>query len=627
MKSDKYVIIINITFRLPGGNNISNHNGRRENHMENMKKPPFFSGVFQKNNLSLRTFITAAVSLIVTVVLLCSTLFYYARTSALLKDNSQESIVRQLNQVNDRITEQIDSIDSVIPLFMSNNMIMDALESPHPSNKSVNNRFQIERQMSYIYCSTPLSSKNFTNSIYLIGDDDTVFHTYTSGNLETVSEKSQELIASIDESETRLMCLTLPSDHSNLYFARNLFSSNTGRHIGLMILNIDTDKWIQYCAKGIDPAWFIFLYNPSIHILSNLEMEQQVEEMESGISLHSQGISFQELELSDASYYVAAQTLDEIGLTSAVAAPRKLLLKDLNDTLKSYLLLLGVTILVALAAAIIISRAITRPIEKMVYHINEISQGKPSTLPPMKLYHEFDVWVSSFNEMLKKLDTYYNDNFQKQLLLKNAEIQALQSQMDPHFLFNVLNTIAWKAQMIDNEEIYQMVISLGELLKMNTISRDRAFVELEKEMEYVRFYIYLQQMRFEDKISCSIQIPPELLSCKIPCFCIQPLVENAIVHGLEPKKGKGQLTIRIVKMPENFMEIHITDNGVGFEEIPDVRKIASSTTDSHTHIGLKNLDKRLELLFGEDARLHISSTPNICTSISFTIPADKGDAP
>ena len=147
--------------------------------------------------------------------------------------------------------------------------------------------------------------------------------------------------------------------------------------------------------------------------------------------------------------------------------------------------------------------------------------------------------------MLQKLDTYYNDIFQKQILLKNAEIQALQSQMDPHFLFNVLNTIAWKAQMTDNEEIYQMVISLGELLKMNTISKEKAFIALEQEIQYVRFYIYLQQMRFEDKISCSIQIPPELLPCEIPCFCIQPLVENAIVHGLEPKKGKGTLAIQI----------------------------------------------------------------------------------
>lgn len=163
----------------------------------------------------------------------------------------------------------------------------------------------------------------------------------------------------------------------------------------------------------------------------------------------------------------------------------------------------------------------------------------------MRMYQEFDVWTNAFNEMLKKLDISYNDNFQKQLLLKNAEIRSLRAQMNPHFLFNILNTIAWKAEMCDNEEIYQMVISLGELLKMNTLFKDQDFITLEQEMKYVKFYIYLQQMRFEDKISCSIQIPEHLLTCKIPCFCIQPLVENAIVHGLEPKKEKENCPYRL----------------------------------------------------------------------------------
>ena len=144
---------------------------------------------------------------------------------------------------------------------------------------------------------------------------------------------------------------------------------------------------------------------------------------------------------------------------------------------------------------------------------------------------------------------------------------------------------------------------------MNTISKEKSFIALEQEMRVLRFYIYLQQMRFEDKISCSIQIPPELLDCEIPCFLIQPLVENAIVHGLEPKKGKGTLAIGIFRKSPETMEICIIDNGVGFSEIPDIRSIASSADDSHTHIGLKNLDKRLELLFGEAARLQICSVP------------------
>lgn len=230
-----------------------------------------------------------------------------------------------------------------------------------------------------------------------------------------------------------------------------------------------------------------------MNVLSNLDMFKESQNLKKQIDPQNPIMSFQELSLCNHPYFVAAQGLHEIGITSAVATPKDLLLKDLNETLESYLFLLTGILLIALAAAIVLSRAITKPIGKMIYHIDQISQGKQSNLPPLKMYHEFDVWADSFNQMLKQLGAYYNDNFQKQLLLKNAEIRALQAQMNPHFIFNVLNTIAWKAQMSDNEEIYQMVISLGEILKMNTLSKERAFIELEKEIEYVKFYIYLQQ--------------------------------------------------------------------------------------------------------------------------------------
>lgn len=574
---------------------------------------------------SLRAFITIIISFIVTVILLCSTFFYYYKTSSLLRGNLEQSITGQLNQVNQNITEQVDTIDSTIPLFLSNTMILDALEAS--SSASINNRFHLEKQMSDIYFSTPLASRNFTDAIYIVCDNGAILTTYTSASLGPVLYRGCELLEGIDAANPSLLCYTLDSDKNSIYFVRNLFNSNTGNHMGIFIININLNKWIRYCAKGLDSSWFICLYNDKMNTISNQEMESKGVSLKAQIDLESDSISFQELLLDGRPYFVAARSLNEFGLVSAVAAPKDLLTKDLNGTLKSYLLLLAATVFIALFAAISISRAITRPIDRMIYYIDRISKGEEKSLPPMQMYREFNVWARSFNQMLEQLEIYYNDNFQKQLLLKNAEIHSLQSQINPHFLFNVLNTIAWKAQMYDNEEIYQMVISLGELLKMNTLSEEKDFIELEKEMEYVKFYIYLQQMRFEDKIICHIQIPDSLMHCKIPCFCIQPLVENSIVHGLEPKKGKGKLIIQVIEMEEAQMEISIIDNGIGFHEIPDVRKIASSDESSHTHIGLRNLDKRLELLFGSESRLKIESVPNICTSVSMRIPIGKEENP
>lgn len=576
-------------------------------------------GTVTSKTLSLRTFITVIISLTITVILVLSILFFYKGTSYILINEYEQSITAQLSQVNQQISEQIDALDSIIPMFLSNSLISNTLESINYNSVTYDSKISIEKQMSHTYYSTSLSSKNFINGIHIFSDDGTEFYIPTSGKSERDIDLNQKLLDNIDPSDPGLICMSLYSEYKSIFFARNIFSSNTGRHIGIFIVDVAPVNWIQFCAKGLDPSWFIYLYNNEMSILSNEDMEVQSAQLLTQIAPQNSTVSFQELTLSGEPYFVAAQELQGLHITSAVAAPKLLMMSDLNQTLKSYLLLMSGIVLIALAAAVVLSRAVTRPINKMVFHINEISQGRQDSLPPLKMHYEFQIWMNAFNEMLKKLDISYNDNFQKQLLLKNAEIQALQSQMDPHFLFNVLNTIAWKAQMSDNEEIYDMIISLGELLRINTISKESAYTLLEQEMKYVKFYIYLQQMRFEDKISFDIQVPDSLMQCKIPGFCIQPLVENAIVHGLEPKKGNGKLSINIIET-KRYMEISINDNGIGFETIPNIRQIASKNDGSHTHVGLKNLDKRLELLYGEESRLHILSTPNVCTSISFRIP-------
>lgn len=575
--------------------------------------------------ISLRTFITIAVCLIVTVTLVFSGLLYYNKTAEILMENYERSITSQLNQVNQKISDQIASIDSAAPLFLSDALLLETLESPASSPVGYEKKLAIERQMSSMYYRTPLAGHNFTDSVFIIRKDGALFHIYTSGSFEPYAEKNALLLQDLDATNPYLMCRVLPGAKNSLYFIRNLYNSSTGSYMGTFFIEINQEKWMKYCVEGLDPSWFICLYNEEMTLVSNDAMKEQGTKLAALPAPVDPNVSFREETLNGERYFAASKRLARPEITSAVVAPKNLLLQDLNHTLETYLLLLVLTVLTALVFSILISRMITSPVRRMIYHINQISAGTSSALPPMKMYHEFEIWADSFNRMLRQLDTYYNDNFQKQLLLKNAEIRALQSQMDPHFLFNVLNTIAWKAQIINNEEIYQMVISLGELLKANTLSRETDFIELEKEMEYVKFYIYLQQRRFEDRIDCVIRIPEELMKCKVPCFCIQPLVENAIVHGLEPKKGKGKLIIQIFptdcrEAAPSEMEVAIIDNGVGFAEIPDVRSIPSSSSDTHTHIGLKNLDKRLELLFGERARLKIESVPNLCTTISFRIP-------
>ena len=133
-------------------------------------------------------------------------------------------------------------------------------------------------------------------------------------------------------------------------------------------------------------------------------------------------------------------------------------------------------------------------------------------------------------------------------------------------------------------------------------------------------------MRFEDKITVNFDLAPGLQKMQIPCFCLQSLVENAFEHGLEPKKGSGELLISICR-EDSAVRFSVRDDGVGFTDIPDLDAIQPSAKDSHTHIGLRNLDRRLYLLYGEMARLHIVSEPDVSTEVSFRIPLSKEETP
>ena len=191
--------------------------------------------------LSLRSFITVTISFTVTIILLCTILFYYVQTATILTDTYQRSITAQLNQFNQQITEQISSIDSIIPLYLSNNLIQNVLES---SDSDIENSFNIEKQMTYIYYSTPLASKNYTSAIYIICKDNTVLHANTSASPEPSEYHCQELLKQINKKEPHLICTVLPEDNDHLFFIRNLFDGNTGSYMGTFVINVNKERWI-----------------------------------------------------------------------------------------------------------------------------------------------------------------------------------------------------------------------------------------------------------------------------------------------------------------------------------------------------------------------------------------------
>jgi two-component system sensor histidine kinase YesM len=218
--------------------------------------------------------------------------------------------------------------------------------------------------------------------------------------------------------------------------------------------------------------------------------------------------------------------------------------------------------------------------------------------------------------------------YKKQLLLKESELKSLQSQINPHFLFNVLETISWRARMSNNDEIYQMITSLGYLLRASFATSGIEKVKISEEMHYIEFYLLLQKKRFEEKLEIEINNQIESLDIYyVPKLSVQPIVENAIVHGLEQKIGNGKLTITMYIEHEDIVfEIH--DNGVGFQVADvDLREMNSSfkSNDKHSNIGLFNSNRRIKLLYGEAYGITLESQINMGTKVTLRIPKDRAD--
>jgi sensor histidine kinase YesM len=200
--------------------------------------------------------------------------------------------------------------------------------------------------------------------------------------------------------------------------------------------------------------------------------------------------------------------------------------------------------------------------------------------------------------------------------LKQSELKVLQNQINPHFLFNTLNTIARMAMFEQADETLKLIESTADLLRYNLGKINKEDVTLGDEINNVKEYIYIQNIRFADRIKFEFDIDESLLAVRAPYLVLQPLVENAIIHGIEPLEKGGCLKISVYKQEDNVI-VEIQDNGVGITQ----SRISQLFDDKdESKIGLRNINKRIEYLYGQTDLLKIQSEPG-CTIVTLTIPA------
>ena len=267
------------------------------------------------------------------------------------------------------------------------------------------------------------------------------------------------------------------------------------------------------------------------------------------------------------------------------------------------IVVLGIAFLVAYA----ISYRFTKPVTRMIQSIQAF--GKPDLNARMEdsSIQEFHDMGIVFNEMADRIEYLITQVYEKEIVAARSQVKYLQSQINPHFQFNILAMLSLKAKMAGNEEVYDGLNAFSRLMQGKIFREKEIKIKVKEELEIVQFYLYLQKSRYQDKLSYEVKLEDEKIGEDlIPRLLIEPLVENAVSHGLEPKRGKGNLQVLLYE--REMLYIWVKDDGVGVCR-NQTKAEENKEKTPHTHVGWENTKKMLRILYGDYYKFQVWSEP------------------
>lgn len=308
------------------------------------------------------------------------------------------------------------------------------------------------------------------------------------------------------------------------------------------------------------------------------------------------------------------------GWTVEAYIPKKILLERITNLGVILLAVILVMVLAAVKVTSIISGTITNPIQKLIELMEEAERHEFEVEMHVKYKDELAVLGNKFNNMMKFTRHLIAVNNQEQENLREAELKTLQMQINPHFLYNTLETVIWLMRSGDREKAISTMTSLSKFFRIG-LSRGRNVITLREELEHVREYVKIQNIRYRDKIQFSIVLENEgLLEQAVPKLILQPLVENSIYHGIQEKAEGGSISITILCAEGKKISITVLDNGIGMTDVQLERLRCGLEGQESMGFGMYNTNQRLKKYFGKDSGLEVKSEFGEGTVVEFYIP-------
>ena len=315
--------------------------------------------------------------------------------------------------------------------------------------------------------------------------------------------------------------------------------------------------------------------------------------------------------------YIYNMSKNSFGLSSCMVVPySRLFVMAVEDF--GTIMIIFISLIIGIILVILyISNKLVSPLSTIVLKMKQVGKGDFRTKLDTYEILELDEISVSFNEMTDKISHLIKEVYEAGLLIKEARIKYLQAQINPHFMFNVLSMIAIRLKLNKDEELYKMVQAFAGLMRGKLFRKDEIEIRINEEIEIAEFYLYLSKERFKNNVSYEINWEDEKLKTLfIPKLCIEPVVENAMIHGIEPKDDSGYINVKIEQQNNEVLLITVADNGVGF----DKDKVISGEKEGSPKVGLMNINRLINNLYGSEYGIEVESKIGKGTKVIIKLP-------
>lgn len=546
----------------------------------------------------------------------------YNESYRTIKENIETTLHKNLSTAEMALLKKIDEMEYIANSIYLNPDMIELLSADRPLDQVgiVNELASLNKIMSSYDLPTD-RNRNFEPRLYMLDRPEYMLYNF-SQYVSTISQIEMETWYFELPPKENYSIIALSRDH--IQMAKRLFGLRNAAipYVGLLTIQTDIEEFTTILTQ-MKPSVnsVIAIVDKEGRVIASSDAASSVypftEEPVADILVQDGGVQAVSMEatVGGAASLISYRHIDSLDWKLLSVSP----VNDLNGELVSLrrmmYAVLALCMVLAFLIALLLSGNIAKPIHKFIKMMSYAQEGNFDIQIQYNRKDEFTVLFSQYNHMLRKIKQLIDELYISEVRKKEAELQALQAQINPHFLYNTLDSINWIALRHKVPDISHMVTSLSDFFRYG-LSKGRHIIAIEDELKQVESYLSIQQIRFKEKLTYTIEVAPDVYGHEAVKLTLQPIVENALVHGIEKRRGTGLVAIKAFTR-EDWIYIEIKDNGVG----ADTNELnAMLQKDDGRSFGLNNVNQRIKQVFGEGAGITFSSNDDEGIMVTMKFP-------